>query len=86
MSWVLTSVSLVWTFARKARLSEICASQKKKKKPLLYGPIRKKAPFRLTSQKKNTLWSDQLEKGITFGGQMRKRQPLRVNQSEDVLG
>ena len=59
---------------------------RKKKKPLLYGPIRKKAPFRLTSQKKNTLWSDQLEKGITFGGQMRKRQPLRVNQSEDVLG
>lgn len=88
MSWVLNKglLGLVDTLTGRPRFQSSMQVRGKKKVLSVWTNQKKGTHFRLTSQKKYTFWSDQLEKGITFGGQMRKRQPLRVNQSEDVLG
>ena len=83
----LSRVSLIWcVYQQEGRaFSAPRKPEKKRKVSSAWTNQKKGTPFRLTSQKKHSLWSDQLEKGATSGGQMRKRQPLGGNQLEDVL-
>lgn len=66
--------SVQWVHKQKSHASS--ALWKSEKKSPLVGPVRKKnTPSRLISYNKHTLWADQLEKGTTSGGAMKKKQP-----------